>query len=425
MKLATLRWGREAIKVALPAEVEVIEPTSTATTSPERLLAQALTEPLDSPPLSELVVRSGENSAVVIVPDQTRRAHVRLVLPRLLTELERGGLSPSQLTVVIALGLHREMTEAELVHHLGSRVFRDYRIVQSQADRAGDFLYAGTTGLGNRLLVNRAVLNAGLRITLSEIDAHYFAGFSGGRKAILPGTCVRESIIANHRLVFDDNGKRDPTVELGRLAGNPLAEELAEAQRMVGVDFAVNIVNNNSGSPQAVIAGAAEQSFATAVERYRQTHSVGNRKQANFVIASAGGHPWDVDLRQAHKALDNACRLLRPGGKLLFFAACPEGTGPLGSWLRRGSAVAIKRQLDREYTVAGQTAWATARKLERFQISMVTSLKAADFGSLPLTIYHEPQVALRQFLTTLPPGELIYLLPQARKLFISPNSVDP
>jgi len=417
-KSVLLRLGREVIKVALPTGVEVIEPARASTTPPEKLLEQTLAEPIASPPLSELARRSGEQTAVVIVPDQTRRAHVSLILSRLLTELEQGGLSPDQLTVVIALGLHRELTEAELLNHLGAEVFESYRVIQSQADRGGDFLYAGITRQGNRLLVNRVVMNAGLRITLSEIDVHYFAGFSGGRKAILPGSCARESIVANHRLVFGSDGKRNPAVELGQLAGNPLAAELAEAQRIVGVNFAVNVVNDSNGSPQAVIAGAAEQSFNAAVEQYRQTHSVGRLERASVVIASAGGHPWDIDLRQAHKALDNACRLLRPGGRLLFFAACPEGTGPLGSWLRLGSAAAIKRQLDKEYSVAGQTAWTTTRKLERFQITMVTSLQQQDFGSLPIIICKEPKTALERLLPTLLTDEAAYYLPQARKLFI-------
>ncbi|MCD4732971.1 nickel-dependent lactate racemase [bacterium] len=417
-KSVLLRFGREVIKVALPAGIEVIEPARASTTPPEKLLEQALAEPIASASLNELARRRGEQTAVVIVPDQTRRAHVSLILPRLLTELEQGGFSSSQLTVVIALGLHRELTEAELLNHLGAEVLESYRVIQSQADRGGDFLYAGTTRQGNRLLVNRVVMNAGLRITLSEIDAHYFAGFSGGRKAILPGSCARESIVANHRLVFGSDGKRNPAVELGRLDGNPLAEELAEAQRIVGVNFAINVVNDSNGSPQAVIAGAAEQSFNAAVERYRQTHSIGRRERASVVIASAGGHPWDIDLRQAHKALDNACRLLRPGGRLLFFAACPEGTVPLGAWFRLGSAAAIRRQLDKEYTVAGQTAWATARKLERFQVTMVTSLQSQELGSLPITICKEPKTALERLLPTLPTDEPTYYLSQARKLFI-------
>jgi len=417
-KTASVRWGREIIEVALLAGVEVIEPAGASATLPEKLLTQALAEPIDSPPLSELARRSDAQSAVVIVPDQTRRASVELILPMLLNELERGGIPSNQLTVVIALGLHRELTEAELSNHLGERVVNNYRVIQSQADRSGDFLYAGTTRLGNRLLVNEAVLNAGLRVTLSEIDAHYFAGFSGGRKAILPGSCARTSIVANHRLVFDEAGRRNPAVKLGRLVGNPLAEELAEAERIVGVKFAVNVVNDSDGLPQTIIAGAAEQSFDTAVEQYRQTHSVGNRKQANFVIASVGGHSYDVDLRQAHKALDNACRLLRPGGRLLFFAACPEGTGPLGDWLRLGNSVTIKKQLDKEYTVAGQTAWATAQKLECYRVTMVTGLSQMEFGSLPITLCEEPEVALRSFLAALPTNESAYYLPLARKLFI-------
>lgn len=387
---------------------ELVEAPGVPAVDVAAAVGEALESPLAGPPLRESA--SGKASAVVVVPDLTRNAHLPAWLEVLLAELA----GVPRVSILVALGLHRELSAGELVDLLGGRIAADYPVEQSQADGAG-FVEVGTTSRGTPLEIHPTLARAELRITVGEIDGHYFAGFSGGRKAVVPGCASRRTILANHGMVLGTDGRRASLVGLGRLEQNPLAADLAEAQRRIGVDFACNLVNNPAGAPAAVFCGEAEASFAAAVSCYRRTHRPESLRRRGLVIASAGGRPADIDLRQSHKALDNACRLLEPGGTLVFLAECTEGTGSLEPWLELGSAAAIHRALLADYAVAGQTAWSVAEKLETCDIVWVGELTVPDFGGLPVRCAPELESALaliERKLLELPH----WIIPHARKL---------
>lgn len=403
-----LACGNRTFAIAAWSAGELVEPPGAPAVEIAAAVGEALESPRAGPPLREAT--SGKTSAVVVVPDLTRNAHLPDWLEVLLAELA----GVPRVTILVALGLHRELSAGELADLLGGRITADYPVEQSQADGAG-FVEVGTTSRGTPLEIHPTLARAELRITVGEIDGHYFAGFSGGRKAVVPGCASRRTILANHGRVLGAEGRRDPRVGLGRLEQNPLAADLAEAQGRVGVDFACNLVNNPAGSPAAVFCGEAEASFAAAVSFYSRTHRPESLRRRGLVIASAGGRPADIDLRQSHKALDNACRLLEPGGTLVFLAACPEGAGTLAPWLQLGSAAAIRRRLLEGYAVAGQTAWSVAEKLETGDIVWVGELTVQDFGGLPVRCAPDLESALAQIdqkLLTQPH----WIVPHARKL---------
>lgn len=369
---------RSGWKPLLPAEHPVLDAGPA--------LRRALAEPVAGTPLAELLVERRPRNVALVVPDITRDAHQTALVPELLGLLRKAGVPAERVTILIALGLHRALSDSELTDLLGESSATGCRIVQPPADHSADFIYLGRTGRGTPLLLHRALVEADFRLTLGEVDGHYFAGFSGGRKAVLPGCAARPAVLANHSLVFR-GGRRDPAAALGRLEGNPVAEDLAEAQRRLGVDFAVNVVNDAAGRLAALVAGEPETAFHSAVDLYRGLHRPADITRKHLVIASAGGHPLDLDLRQSHKALDNACRLLEPGGTLVFLAACPEGVGGLAPWLRLGSAEAVRERIAREYSIAGQTAWSVLSKLEGHRVHWVGRLTESDFGAVRPTIH--------------------------------------
>ncbi len=413
MNTLPLKKGAAIEHLRLRPDWEPLLPVETAVLDAGPALRRALAEPVAGPSLIELLAQRRPRNIALVVPDITRDAHQTALVPQLLKTFNEAGPANKRVTILIALGLHRALSDGELTELLGDALADCNRVVQSRADCSAAFFDLGRTRRGTPLLLHRALVEADLRLTLGEVDGHYFAGFSGGRKAVLPGCAARPAVLANHSLVFQ-NGRRDPAAALGRLTGNPVAEDLAEAQRRLGIDFAVNVVNDADGRLAALAAGEPEAAFHRAVDLYSGLHRPTSLERRSLVIASAGGRPLDIDLRQSHKALDNACRLLAPGGTLVFLADCSEGVGSLKPWLRLGHAEVVRERIAREYSIPGQTAWSVLEKLERFRVLWVGRLIEADFDAVRPSIHATLDDALAELGETA--ERSAWVIPHARRL---------
>lgn len=336
----------------------------------------------------------------VIVNDNTRWANTPAFLPILLGKLLAAGVRDRDLVVTFATGAHRPLSRGEQEALVGAEA-RALTLVNHDC-RAQDLVYLGTTRRGTPVHLNRAVAAADLRVLTGSIVPHFFAGFGGGRKALVPGVAGYATITANHRLMLL------PGAETGRLRGNPVHEDLVEAAGLCGPSFLFNVVLDG----ERLLGAFAGDLVAAHVEGCRLAARLAwahLERPADLVVASAGGLPYDLNFYQAQKALDNAARAARPGGAVLLVAACGEGWGSeafvryMRSYPDRAS---VERALTEEFVLGGHKAYAVRRVLEHCRVYLCSDLPAAEvraLGMLPVTSVEEVVAAESPAVTCLIP----------------------
>ncbi len=311
--------------------------------------------------------RRGETVAVVVT-DHTRKTPTRLVLPLLWRKLKEK-VHRDDVTIIVATGTHRASTEEELERMLGDSR-REFRVAVHDCDK--DIVEVGKSRRGTPILINRLVAEADHVVTLGHVGMHYYAGYSGGRKNILPGVAGRATIEANHSQLSL------PKSEACIYAGNPISEEMVEAAKLVGVDFLVDVVLNSKGEVAKVVVGEPEAAHAAARVFWDEHAIVPVREKADLVIASAGGHPKDIDLYQAYKAQYTAARAVRDGGMVYLLAACPDGIGHrvFQEWIERSAKPAdVFCILEREgFKLGGHKAVYHAQDLSRTEVYLQSEL---------------------------------------------------
>jgi nickel-dependent lactate racemase len=330
---------------------------------------EALERPIGTPPLRE-VVRPGERVAI-IVNDITRLTRTELLLPPIVNTLNAAGVPDRDMFIVFALGIHRLQTDDERRLIVGEEIFRRIRMFDHVSTDDASLVEIGTTSFGNRVEINREVQEADRIILTGEIIYHLIAGYSGGRKSLVPGVAGFRTTTFNHRMIFD------PNCRPGLLEGNPAHEDLAEACRMIGPDFIVNVVLSPGGDLIRVFAGHWEEAHREGCRMVDRMLRVEVDEPFDLIIASAGGFPVDIDLRQAHKGLENACLALKPGGSIVFYAECPNGAG-IKSFeeyvYRYDDEVQMKAALDREFVVGGHKAFWIVRLGRKYDVHLVSTL---------------------------------------------------
>lgn len=376
----TLRYGAQQSRLRYdPERLTVLAPEGSAVPP---LSDDALHAPLDSPtnapPLEELV--TGEDRVVIVVPDATRVAGTERVAPLLVERLNRCGLSDRQISFLVGGGIHRAPTAAEVRAILGPDLPGRVAVHPHNSDDESSLASLGQTRRGTPVVLNRRLLEADHVIVVGAISFHYIAGFSGGRKAILPGCAAARSIRANHLLSFDlETLNQREGIASGRLEGNVVHEDMEEAVGMLNPSFLVNTTLNAGNEIAALYAGHWRVAHRRGCHEYAASHTVEVTERRPLVIVSAGGAPRDVNLIQSHKAMEHASGLLAEGGTLIALAECAHGLGrdDFLDWFVPGGSRATVSRLVENYQINGQTAWGLRRKAERFRVLLVSSLDAS------------------------------------------------
>ncbi len=345
----------------------------------------ALVEPVGTPPLSRLA--EGKGPVAVVISDITRACPSFRILPPILEELERGGVADRDIFIISALGSHRRHTLEELRGLVGNAVFDRYAVTDAGAE---GYVLLGHTPAGTPVEVDARVARAGLRVCTGNIEYHYFAGYSGGMKAILPGVCSRNTIRANHRHMTE------PGARAGQLDGNPVREDLESAAALCPADFLLNVVLDEK---KRVIFAAAGDAIAAHRQGCRFLDNVYGspcQRPGDIVVVSAGGRPKDLNLYQAQKALDNAKAAVRPGGILILAAECPEGLGEptFEDWMLKLSPREQLRCIREDFQLGGHKAAAIALVLQKAQVFLVSSLPSAMVERMGLRPFPQVQDAL-------------------------------
>ncbi len=369
MRHILLPYGRGERTVDLPEHnfVGILEGKEAPTVELVQEFDRAWRNPIgiDDP---GTVFHPGE-SVVFAVTDHTRSTPTREILP-LIWERIRDRVRPEDLMIIVARGTHRSPTEEELEAMLGD-LRREFRVAIHDCDY--NHVEVGSSARGTPILIDRIVAEADRVVTLGHIGMHYYAGYSGGRKNILPGVAGRETIEVNHAQLTD------PHCEGCSYRGNPISEEMSEAARLAGVDFIVDCVFDAHGRVAKIVVGDLEEAHAVGRAFWDSLFQVEVQERADLVIVSAGGHPKDIDLYQAYKALYNAGRAVKEGGMILLVAACSDGIGNdlFEDWVMRCERPEdVFGILEKEgFKLGGHKAVYLAKDLARAQIALVSEME--------------------------------------------------
>ena len=292
--------------------------------SPEELLRQATENPIGTSRLEELA--KGKKKVVVLCSDHTRPVPSKLILPPMLEAIRRGN-PQAEITLLIATGCHRGTTRQELVNKLGAEMAEKEHILIHDCAAEEDMVDLGILPSGGRLRINKAAVEADLLVAEGFIEPHFFAGFSGGRKSVLPGIAARETVYANHCSQFID----DPHARAGILEGNPIHRDMVWAARKAGLAYIVNVVLGGKGQVIGAFAGDFDEAHRAGTE-FLASLCQKEAPEADIVVTSNNGYPLDQNIYQAVKGMSTAEVACRKGGVIVIAARCEDGNGGEVFW---------------------------------------------------------------------------------------------
>lgn len=319
-----LAFGKDGLKVTIPGQFDcqVLSWKSAAPLADAgAAIEAALDAPAAGPPLAAVI--AGKKSAAISVCDITRPAPNPVVLPPLLRRLEAAGIARQNISILIATGLHRAATEAEIRHIVGPEIAANYAILNHDARKREQHRHLGVTRSGTPVWIDQRFLSADLHLSLGFIEPHLMLGFSGGRKMIAPGLAAQETIKELHSSRF----MRDPRAREGSIDDNPLHAELLEIAGLARHDFLIDVSLSNDRRIAAVFAGEPVGAHRVGMEWVRSSLAQQLEHPADAVITTGGGYPLDLTFYQCIKGITAARNLVRTGGRILMVAACSEGAG--------------------------------------------------------------------------------------------------
>jgi nickel-dependent lactate racemase len=321
-----LDYGVDGLNVDLPADrLTIIEPVfRPALADPEAALTAALRAPLGRPPLRD-IVRRGQTVAISVC-DITRAQPRQEMLAALLAEMPE--IRAADITILIATGTHRANTPAELDAMLGAGIARRYRVVNHDSRDPASLTFVGTTSTGVAVHMNRAFMNADVRITTGFVEPHFFAGFSGGPKMVAPGLAGLETVLVLH----DAQRIGHPMATWGVTGGNPIHDDIREIARMVGVDFSIDVTLNREQKITAVFAGELFAEHRAACDAATRDAMRAVDAPFDVVLTTNSGFPLDQNLYQAVKGMSAAAKVVRSGGTIVCAAECRDGLPSHGSY---------------------------------------------------------------------------------------------
>jgi nickel-dependent lactate racemase len=291
------------------------------------------------------------------------------MIPPILNELNSAGIKDEDITVIFACGSHRAVKPEEMKDLVGEEVVNRVKMV-SHDYKAKGLVYLGKTKTyGTEVYINKTFAEADIKILTGDVGLHYYAGYGGGRKSILPGISGAATIQHNHAMLLD------PKARTGNLDGNPVHEDMVEAAKLAKVDFVLNIVTNSKKELVQAFAGDLEQVFNAGVKLVDEMYKVPTEQRAGIVVVSSGGYPHDINLFQAYKGVDNALNAVKRGGVIILAAECPEGHGNevFREWTMKFKNLKdIEKEIKRHFILGGHKSYYLLKALQKVQIILVS-----------------------------------------------------
>ena len=412
MSTPLLKYGDRAFSSPLPRATVLTPAMPAQLPGPRDAIRAALAAPLGTPTLDGIVAPGDQ--VVIVTSDITRPTGSEYYLPLLIDELNRCGIGDSNIEIVIGLGIHRRQTDAEHRKILGAAYGR-VAVTDHDCDDPTQLVDLGRTASGLPVEVNRRVVEADRVIVTGTVSLHYFAGFGGGRKGLIPGIASRRTCMATHFAIFNppEIGGRQPRARPAVLDGNPVHEAILAAARMVAPDFLLNTVLTTDKRIAAVFCGDLEQAHLAGCTLARELFTVPLARPADLAVVSCGGHPKDINFVQAHKALDYGVQAVVPGGTVILLAACPDGFGnpTFFDWFRYQDLGKFEAALRARYEINGQTAYATLAKARTWRLILVSGFSAEQTARMGMEKAADLDEALRMAYERLPADAKVVIIP--------------
>jgi nickel-dependent lactate racemase len=407
-----LKYGSQTFTADLPEALLLHTALDRPNAGPQALVRQALAAPIGTPPL-EQIVKPGER-VVIVTSDITRATGSEIYLPILVETLNRCGIPDRNIRIVIGLGIHRRQTSDEHRKILGPLAGR-IEVSDHDCDDTLQLVNLGTTESGLPVEINRSVIEADRVIVTGTAGLHYFAGYGGGRKGLVPGVASRKTCMASHFAIFNPPavGGKNRAAAPGRLAGNPVHEAILEAALMVKPDFLLNTVLAPDKQLLQVFCGDLNQAHLAACAMAGELYQLPLDAPADLAVISSGGMPKDINFIQAHKALDYGVNALREGGTAILLAACPDGFGneTFFDWFRFQDLAQFETELRRNYEINGQTAHSTLSKARSFRVILVSSFSREQTETMGMEKAEDLDAALRMAYEKLPARPRTVVIP--------------
>jgi len=406
-----LPYGQGYLTAHMPDgwPVQLIAPVkATVASHPARLVSQALDAPVGTKTLSDY---AGVRSAAIAINDKTRPVPLNQLLPPLLERLEKLGLSPQTIHLLIATGAHQPVHPNEFAQVVPPAILKRYPVLCHDANDRENLVYLGKTRRSTPVWINRHFVQADLRIVVGNIEPHQFMGFSGGVKGAAIGLAGEETINHNHAMMTNHWARP------GRFEDNPPRQDVEEIGRMIGVHFVLDSILNEDKQIVDVIAGEPGMVMRKGIPLVLRLYQVPVPEPFDLVIASPGGHPKDINLYQAQKALAHASLVTKDGGTVILVAACSEGVGSerYEQWMKgMTSHEAVLQRFRREgFRIGRHKAFQIARDAVRVRVLLVSQMSAERVRRLLLTPVSTLEKAVSLALKGFPAGARIGVMPWA------------
>lgn len=412
MREIELKYGRGMIPFAYDeSNFDILDRSASCAGLSDIEIGKKLDAPIDSPRIEE-IVNPGE-SVLIVVPDATRRTGCGQIVNLIVRRLIANGSAPFDIRIIFATGIHRQVTTSEKSAILTPFIHQRIKTLDHHPRDLMQIVRLGETPGGIPVELNRALIEHDHILIVGGISFHYFAGFTGGRKLICPGLASSKTVSETHKLAFDckTRSRRDG-VDTGRLDGNAVHEAFVEAASKVNVSFAVNTIVNDDGDVVDLFCGNWLTSHSAACQSYAAANTIHIQEKRDLVIAGCGGFPHDINMIQAHKALDTAARACTDGGSVILLAECADGLGrdDFLNWFEAENSDALAARLCQKYQVNGQTAWSLLNKAERVEIKIVTALDVSAVEKMRLERIESAAIGENRT------GRKGYILPAGNKI---------
>lgn len=378
----TLAYGKKHLEFTLPPgarPLTVVPGNVPALADPLEETRAMLKNPIGTPPLTEMLKNKRPQKVVVVLNDITRPTPYKVMLPPLLEAFAQAGIKDEQVTFLIALGIHDPHTDQQNREVYGDELVDRFKILNHEGENPAMLVNLGPLESGYDFVVNKLVVEADFLITLGVVMPHYFAGYSGGRKSILPGMVSKSTVAANHARLVEIMDNMPPIDE------NPISREMISAARKVGVDFIINVVTNDSQELVSVVGGDLEKAWRKAVDVSSSIFEVPFKNQVDVCVTCASGYPRDINVYQAQKGLDHADHITRPGGTIIIAAECAGGWGEdvFEEWVKRKwPAARVMEEIKRNFVLGGHKAYGYAKVAADKEVYLISALSAEDSALL-------------------------------------------
>lgn len=370
-----LKYGETSLSVDIPDKnlIGIINPRFVnGVGNVEKEILRAISNPIKAPTLDK-IAKPG-NKVAIVVDDHTRPIKSKIIVKPLLDYLNKIGIRDEDVTIIIGHGSHRKIRLDEAENILGKEILERVNWIPHDAN-SEDLVYIGETSYKTKVYINKVFHDADVKILTGDVCLHYYAGYGGGRKSVLPAISGMETISHNHAMLTH------PKATTGNLDGNPVHLDMTEAARLAKPDFIVNVVMNHKKEVVKAFAGDLVEAFMQGVKLVDQIYKVKVDKLADIVLVSAGGYPTDIDLYQAYKAIDSALRVVKPGGIIVVAAECRDGHGHkvFYEWMKKYQTMEeIEKQIKTNFKLGGHKAYYILKAIQKANIILISKISPKE-----------------------------------------------